>query len=73
MVSEHLKQEARKAWFEYGEAIKKAWRFSPDARIVADGLEQVLASSTDERVQSFTKWVRAQIAEVKTTKFVGEE
>lgn len=53
MVSDDLKKEARKVWYEYGEAIKKAWRFPPTSKIVADGLDEVLATSTDESVARF--------------------
>ncbi len=73
MVSDNLKREARKVWNEYGEAIKKAWSFPPTSRIVADGLEEVLATSTDDRVRAFIRYTRDQITEVQQMKFVGED
>ncbi|MGA2219439.1 MAG: hypothetical protein ABSG51_15220 [Terracidiphilus sp.] len=72
MVSAELKREARQAWYEYGQAVIKAWRFREGSPIVAGELEELLAHSNDTTVRAFVEWVRQQTEIVQSMKFVGE-
>ena len=73
MVSNDVKHELLKAWFEYGEAIKSAFRFPSSARITAEGLDDFFRDQTDDLVRAFISYVRRQSGEVGSMKFVGEK
>ena len=55
MDAENLKQEARRAWYEYGEAIKEAFGFPEESHIVAETLIKVIRDqySANLKAQSF--------------------
>jgi hypothetical protein len=72
MVPPELQREARKAWFEYGEAIKVAFRFPRDAHIISEALEAMLAQADENRVRRFVSYVRQQTKEVREMKWIGE-
>ena len=72
MVSGELKRKAREAWYEYGQAVIKAWGFPEGSNIVAAGLEDELAHSNDKTIEGFVEWVRKQTDEVRSMKFVDE-
>jgi hypothetical protein len=63
MPSKEMVLEARKAWSEYGEAIVRAFNFPADSRIVADGVETMLAHASDDQVKCFVEYVRQQTEE----------
>jgi hypothetical protein len=71
MASDELRDEALKVWFEYGEAIKEAWNFPKKSVIAAEGLPQMLADGTDEKVRKFIAYYRAQTSDIQSMKFAG--
>jgi hypothetical protein len=73
MATNELAYELRKAWYEYGEAIKKAFRFPSDAAIVADSVEAALPGMTDERARGFIKYVQEQTEELRSMRFIDEQ
>ena len=60
MGAENLKQEAHRAWYEYGEAIKDTFRFPKDSRIVSEPLVKVISSDDEERIHRFIVYVQGQ-------------
>jgi len=68
-----LVQDARKAWYEYGQAIVKAFHFPPDSRMVAEELEGFLSKASDDRIHRFIDYVRGQTAEIAQMKWIGED
>lgn len=72
MPSQELVREARKAWFDYGEAIVRAFNFPSGSRIVAEGVETMLAQASDDQITRFIEYVRQQTEETKTMKWMGE-
>jgi hypothetical protein len=73
MVSNDVKHELLKAWIEYGEAIKSAFRFPPSAHIIAEGLDDFFQDRTDDLAREFISYVRQKTEEVRLMKFVGEK
>ena len=73
MISEDLKLEARKTWHEYGEVICEAFMFPPGSAIVADGVELMLNSASEQRVHRFISYVRSEIEELRSAKFMDED
>ncbi len=72
MPSQELVREARKTWFVYGEAIVRAFNFPPDSRIIAEGVEAMLARASDDQITRFIEYVRQQTEDTKTMKWTGE-
>ena len=60
MDKENLKQEALKAWYEYGEAIKETFGFPKDSHIVAETLMKVISTDDEERIRRFILYVQEQ-------------
>lgn len=56
MGGENLIQQAWKAWFEYGEAIKQAFGFQGD--IVAKPLIEVIDTDNENRITEFIAYVK---------------
>jgi hypothetical protein len=73
MVSDELQHQVRRSWYDYGEAIKSAFRFPATAQIGAEGLEDFFQAGTDDAARSFISYVRQQIGELRSMKFVGEK
>ena len=60
MDAENLKQEAHRAWYEYGEAIKEAFGFPPDSHIVADPMIKVISTDDEEHIRRFILYAKEQ-------------
>lgn len=60
MDAENLKQEARRAWYEYGEAIKEAFGFPEESHIVAETLIKVIRTDDEKRIRRFILYVQEQ-------------
>ena len=72
MVSDEIKLEVRQAWFEYGKAVVEGFGFPRGSQITADGLEELLAASTEEGLRDFLERVRSQTKELRSMRYVGE-
>jgi hypothetical protein len=59
VTTDGLKEEAPKAWLEYEHAIVQAFRFLPDSKMAADGLQRVLDNVNDKQL-AFTAWLHRQ-------------
>jgi hypothetical protein len=54
-LSAEIKEEATKAWLEYGEAIKKAFNLS--GFIEVEPLLRVLETEDEDNVKEFIKYI----------------
>lgn len=58
MDIETLKQQAYKAWFEYGEVIKEAFGF--EGNIIAELPSRVIDTNDEEHITGFIAHVKEQ-------------
>jgi hypothetical protein len=72
-VTDGLRRESLRVWHEYGEAVKSAFGFPPTARISAEGLDDFFRDGTDQVAHLSISYVRRQIEETRSMKFVGEK
>jgi hypothetical protein len=64
MKKEELIQEAITVWCNYGKAINCAFEFK-DFYIESEPLQKIIASNSEEKIQSFISYVKKRIEELE--------
>ena len=61
----NIKNDAKKAWIEYSQAIVNKFDFPKGSSIAAVGLREMLETSSEENIKNFTTWVQERTSKLK--------